>query len=311
MYAYILAAPHNHLQFAQAEFASLTGCEADGRIGIAPIAADISRAAFVSNCFHIAATGSSLAEVCADAQAKGLAWEGFRIETFYPGEGALFQSMEPVIAAANAITGRPDLTSPSVRIALAVAGDFWALGPIVSSYRSDWPAHEQRPHFFSASLPTRFSRGMVNLVASPGDTLIDPCCGVGVALIEALSCGIEAYGCDINPKMAGQAAENLCHLRLPQRVFVADARGLGGCYDAAVLDLPYGRNVLIHDGLYPDLLRILKRISRRSAIVAARDLSSQLECEFGFTVRRCVQVPKSNIIRHIHVVSAPEADDGT
>lgn len=304
MYAYVLAAPHFHLSLAQAELHTFTGCRTAGRIGLAPVAVDISRAAFISTCVHVTAAGMNLDEVCADARAKKLAWEGFHIQTFCPGEGSLFTSLEPVIRVADAITGRPNLTHPRVRLALIVSGDLWALGPIMSTYRSDWPAHEQRPHFFSGSLPTRFSRAMVNLVASPGDTLIDPCCGVGVALIEALACGVEAYGCDINPRMATQAAENLTSLGFPQRVFVADARGIGGRYDAAVLDLPYGRNVAIGEGLYGELLRTLRTIARRSAIVAARDLSSELEERFGFGVIHHIEVPKTTMVRHLHVVSA-------
>lgn len=306
MYAYVLAAPHFHLGLAQAEFCAFTGCTTTGRIGLAPVAVDISRAAFISTCVHVAAAGTSLDEVCADAQAKGLAWEGFHIQALCPGEGSLFTSLEPIIRAADAIVGRPNLSSPRVRLALIVSGDLWALGPIISTYRSDWPAHEQRPHFFSGSLPTRFSRAMVNLVASPGDTLIDPCCGVGVALIEALACGVEAYGCDINPRMAAQAAENLVSLGLPQRVFVADARGIGGRYDAAVLDLPYGRNVGVGKGLYGDLLGTLRTIARRGAIVAARDLSGELEEVFGFGVIHHVEVPKTTMVRHLHVVAAVE-----
>ena len=304
MYAYVLAAPHFHLGLAQAELCAFAGVRTAGRVGLGPVAVDIARSAFISTCVHVAAAGTSLDEVCEDARAKGLAWEGFHIETFCPGEGSLFTSLEPVIRVADAITGRPKLTHPRVRLALIVSGELWAIGPIVSTYRSDWPAHEQRPHFFSGSLPTRFSRAMVNLVASPGDTLIDPCCGVGVALIEALACGVEAYGCDINPRMAAQAAENLTSLGFPQRVFVADARGIGGRYDGAVLDLPYGRNVAIGEGLYGDLLRTLRTIARRSAIVAARDLSGELEEQFGLGVVHHVEVPKTTMVRHLHVVTS-------
>jgi len=302
VYAYILAVPQFHEELAAAEFHAFTGCEASGRVGLAPAAFDISRAAFISTCSHVAAEGASLDELCADIRAKGLGWEGFRIESVCPSEEMKFTSLEPVIAVADAITGRPNLSDPDVRLALTATPGYWTFGPIVSEYRSDWPAHESRPHFFSGSLPTRFSRAMVNLVASPGDTLIDPCCGVGVALIEALATGVEAVGCDFNPKLVGRAADNLRALGLPERVFVADARDLTGSYDAAVLDLPYGRNVGVSEGLYAEVLRTLGDIACRIAVVAARDLSAQLSADLGLRVLRHIQVPKSsNLVRHLHI----------
>ncbi len=304
MYAYILVPPQYYEDLARAEFHAFTGCEATGRVGLAPAAIDISRAALISTCMHVAARGASLDELCADIKAKGLAWEGFRIEDFCPSREVKFDSLAPVIAVADAIEGRPNLSTPSVRLGLIAMPEFWALGPIVSEYGPDWQAHERRPHFFSGSLPTRFSRAIVNLVAAPGDTLLDPCCGVGVAVIEALSVGIDAVGCDINPKMAGQAAENLRALGLPQRVFVADARRLSGSYNAAVLDLPYGRNVRISDRLYSDLLCTLRDIARRIAIVSPRDLCLELSAEVGLRVLRHVPVPKGNMVRHLHVAVA-------
>jgi len=305
VYAYILVVPQSHDELARAEFHAFTGCETASRIGLASAAIDISRAAFISTCIHIIAQGASLEELCADISAKGLTWEGFRIENFCPSEKLKFTSLEPVIAVADAITGRPDLSHPSVRLGLIATPDLWALGPIISEYAFDWPAHEKRPYFYSGSLPTRFARAMVNLVASPGDTLIDPCCGVGVALIEALAIGVNAVGCDVNPKLVGRTVDNLRALGLPQRVFVADATRLTGSYDAAVLDLPYGRNVSHGDELYTDLLRTLGTIARRIAVVAARDLSAELSDNLGLRVLRHIQVPKSNnLVRHLHLTAA-------
>ncbi len=303
MYAYILAVPQFHKELAYAEFETFTGSAAAGRLSFAPAAFDISRAAFISTCIHVQAEGGDLDELCANVRAKRLAWSGFRIEDFCPSEDLKFSSLAPVIAVANAITGRPNLSAPAIRLGLIATSGYWAVGPIVSEYSSDWPAHEKRPHFFSGSLPTRFARAMVNLVASPGDTLIDPCCGVGVVLIEALAVGVDAVGCDFNPKVAGQAAENLRTLGLPQRVFAADARHLSGGYDAAVLDLPYGRNVSATEGLYGQLLRAIGKTASRILVIAGRDLSVELSEDIGLRVVRHIEVPKTTLVRHVHVAT--------
>jgi tRNA (guanine10-N2)-dimethyltransferase len=308
MYAYILVPPQSYEGLAMAEFHAFTGKEASGRLGIAPVAVDISRAAFISTSMHMAASGASLHDLCADIRAKSLAWERFRIEHFCPSTSYKLTSLEPVIAVANAIEGRPDLTNPAIRLGLVATPELWSVGPIISQYMPDWPSHEQRPHFFSGSLPTRFARSIVNLVASPGDSLIDPCCGVGVVLIEALASGVQAVGCDINPKMIAQAADNLAVLGLPPRLFVADARRLTSRYDAAILDLPYGRNVNIHDGLYADVLHCLARIVRRIAVVAAARLPEELTANVGLTLVRHVKIPKNNLVRHLHLFSTHRID---
>jgi tRNA (guanine10-N2)-dimethyltransferase len=306
VYAYILATPQFHEQLGCAEFEAFTGATASGRLSFAPAAFDISRAAFISTCIHVQAEGTSLDELCGNVRHKRLAWSGFRIEGFCPSENLKFSSLDPIIAVANAITGRPNLSAPTVRLGLIATPRYWGLGPIVSDYSSDWPAHEQRPHFFSGSLPTRFARAVVNLVASPGDSLIDPCCGIGVVLIEALALGVEAVGCDLNPKVAGRATENLRALGLPQRVFVADARQLSGSYDAAALDLPYGRNVAVTEGLYGDLLRSLSNMASRLVVIAGQDLSAQLSEDIGLMVTRHIEVPKTTLVRHVHIATASQ-----
>ncbi|MFO7945665.1 MAG: hypothetical protein R6V19_02460 [Armatimonadota bacterium] len=302
MYAYILAAPQHHADFARAEFNAFTGQETSSRMGLADFAADISHAAFISTCIRVEASGESLQAMCADAREENLAWEGFRIQRFAPTPGFSVNTMDAIIATANAITGHPDLDNPTVVLGLIATPDWWGVGPVISRYRQDWPAHEDRPNFFSGSLPTRFARGMINLVAAPGDTLIDPCCGVGVPLIEALSIGVEAVGCDLNGRIIKQAAENLEAVGMPKRVFVADARELSGHFDAAVLDLPYGRNVPVTEGLYGDLLRKIHDIADRAAIVSAEDLSATLTREFDFQVGQHIRIPKNNMVRHLHVV---------
>ncbi len=59
-------------------------------------------------------------------------------------------------------------------------------------------------------MPPRLARIMVNLSAcTPGKVLLDPFCGVGTVLQEALLAGASAVGVDVNPWCVTAAAENL------------------------------------------------------------------------------------------------------
>jgi len=63
-------------------------------------------------------------------------------------------------------------------------------------------------------LPPKLAQTMINLAdPEPGSTVLDPFCGTGVVLQEALLMGFGAYGTDISPRMIKYSEENLAWLR--------------------------------------------------------------------------------------------------
>lgn len=77
-------------------------------------------------------------------------------------------------------------------------------------------------------LPPKLAQIIINLAnPSPGGTVLDPFCGTGVLLQEALLMGFKAYGTDVEPRMTEYANANLEWLDLPAtdwRLETADAR---------------------------------------------------------------------------------------
>lgn len=301
-----------------------------GRVVFAPQAVDIARSAYLLNCVSIEAQGDSLEALLEDCRRQDIRYEGFHITLLRPPPRVHARSNEVVLKVANAITGRPDLTNPKVQLAVvavrqgtgdreqvsATASDpspvtshlspeRWILGRVISQGENRWVEGMVRPIHFSSALPQRFSRALVNLVAAPGDTLIDPCCGIGTPLIEALEAGVVAFGADTNPKMLRGLAQNLKHFGLPLRLFRADARQLVGHYDAAVLDFPYGRNLLLDKDLCRDILTPLKQAVKRAAVVSAAPLDDVL-AEVGFRTVRYLTVHKGQMVRHVHVIVPQE-----
>lgn len=103
-----------------------------------------------------------------------------------------------------------------------------------------------RAYFHPVALKPKLCRAMINLATVREDsTILDPFCGTGGIMLEALRMKINAIGCDLAPKMCKGALANL--------------RGCGGSgslvangdacslpfrmdgIDAVVTDLPYGR----------------------------------------------------------------------
>lgn len=292
-------------ELAAAEAWAFTGCEAQGRLVYSPQAVDITRSAYLHACLKIEAHGDSLEGLVADCQRLGMAYDGFRLTLYRPPPKVDGHSEMIIRRVADAITGSPSLSAPRVRLGVVGSVDHWLVGRIISRGRNHWRRGIDRPVHFSSALPQRFSRALVNLVASPGDTLIDPCCGVGTPLIEASEAGIIAVGADHNPKMLRCLARNLAHLNLPLRLFRADARTLTGRYDAAVLDLPYGRNLKGPQTPPAELIAPLRTVATRSAIVSAGPLDSLLSA-LGLRIIRTAQVPKGQLVRYVYVVVPQE-----
>ena len=264
---------------------------------------DIRHSAYLRHGLALEASGESLEALLADIRAADLRWEGFRITLLRPPPRQDVHGPTAILSVANAITGRPNLSKPRVQLAVAATERGWYLGRVVTEGDNRWREGMHRPHHFSSALPQRMARALANLVAGPGQTLIDPCCGIGTVVMEAAAAGIIAFGADQNGAMLKLVAENLAYLGLPCRLFRADARQLVGHFDGAVLDLPYGRNTIGNRALWRDLLAPLAQVADRVAVVAPQDLGDLIS-ELGLRSVRHVVVPKGGLTRHIHLLTA-------
>lgn len=75
-------------------------------------------------------------------------------------------------------------------------------------------------------LPPKLAQILINLCGplKPGSTVLDPFCGTGVILQEALLMGYHAYGTDISKRMVDYSERNLKYLKLSNyKVEVGDA----------------------------------------------------------------------------------------
>lgn len=70
-------------------------------------------------------------------------------------------------------------------------------------------------------LPPKVARMMVNLAGC--DKILDPFCGTGTILMEALTIGLSAIGSDIDSRQVERARKNLEWLGKPAQLLVSDA----------------------------------------------------------------------------------------
>ncbi|WP_243895934.1 RsmD family RNA methyltransferase [Paenibacillus sp. F411] len=198
------------------------------------------------------------------------------------------------------IQGQARMKSPDVTFGLAATGGKWLLGELHLPPRQ-WLEHTSKPHNYSTGLSSRTARALVNIAVPrlEGTTFLDPCCGMGNVLIEALSMGLRAEGGDLNPLAVQGARVNLRHYGYGEDcVRIQDMNDRSGRYDAAVLDLPYNVCSVLPEEEKIQMLRSLRRLTGRAVIVAPEPLETLL-ADTGWTVLRHVQTRKGTFTRDI------------
>jgi modification methylase len=129
----------------------------------------------------------------------------------------------------------------------------WATGQIQPRRQRDGLYVEAvRAH--PAKMWPDIARAMIERYSWPGETVMDPMCGIGTVLVEAIRARRHALGVDCEAEWVRVARANVAHAREAHpgaagQVFCADARGLAGKLagrtvgfpvDLVVTSPPYG-----------------------------------------------------------------------
>jgi 23S rRNA G2445 N2-methylase RlmL len=308
MFHYLLACDESELELAQAELRVMIGASTRDRLALSSVGCDISRAAYVAQCAEVLVQAPTVPELVKAVADLRLHAEGFRVEVKRLGPVEdLTPSMVVSRSLADVIGGSPNLKSPRVMFQAFCGADGWQFLQVISTSRRGHLQQAKRPHNFSYALPARAARALVNLAAAPGDTLVDPCCGVGTCLLEACEMGIRAVGCDVSAATVYSARGNLRHFAYDCVVEQRDARLLEGNFDAAVLDFPYGHASHVERGLYEEVLAHVAQHVRRLAVVLG-DAGDGLFAQLGLKILESARVRKHNLVRHYYLLAGLRRD---
>ena len=181
------------------------------------------------------------------------------------------------------IRGKVQLGNPGSEYRAVCSGDRCYVGRLIR--RIDRGSFElRRPggraFFHPGVMMPRMARALVNIsLVRGGEILLDPFCGTGGMVLEAVLVGAQGMGSDIDPFMVSGSRKNV-----PEGFFFrADATTLplrSSCIPAVATDLPYGQSVSIAAGsldiLYTEALEEIRRVlmpGRRAVVVTHRDIS--------------------------------------
>jgi 16S rRNA G966 N2-methylase RsmD len=304
-YLYTYASREEEVSLCQVELHSLFGQEPEGGFIESPLKIDPSRSPFVRDRIDILFKGKSVEELVSQLEHLPMSEQTFRVvyikNEYLPQKLSLVERRALERRLGLNIPGEPDLINPERIFAVIYVNGEWFFGPYTKS-EAVWLHHQQKPHEYSTALSTRVARAVVNIaVPDPtGVVAIDPCCGIGTVLVEALSMGINIVGSDINPLVTSKARENIKHFDLNGEVVLRDIRNVMGQYDAAIIDLPYNLCSVITPKEQLEMLSSARGFTKKLVLVTVEKVDSIL-LEAGFTIKARCELRKGMFTREIIV----------
>jgi len=249
---------------------------------------------------ELIASAADLEGLVAQIASKTFSAEGFRIELLRT-EGAMpVDRWEAIVKIANAIDALPNLSNPRHRFLLLVRENGLHFGEITVEQDRSYEQHMDKPWHTSSSLAAQMARALVNLASPDARSILDPCCGTGTILLEAVSLGKMAYGSDRNPRMVGMSRKNLAHFGYQAEVRMVDASLLSQHADAVVTDLPYGRVLVMEEANVRAILANCAALAPEGVFAAGADITPWLS-EAGYADVKVLRVSKHNdFTRYIH-----------
>lgn len=283
-----------------AECRSLTGGVPDAAgVALCESIELVPRAAFVHKGLRVLARAPSFEDLVAAVEATAFAGEGFRIDVHDPSDRIDLPSLTVATLLADVMPFDPDLKHPRHRFIVAAATDEFLFGEVESEADSSYRRQDAKPWTTSSSLNGRFARALVNLVPD-ARSILDPCCGAGSIVLEAATLGLDAFGVDWKPAMAGMTRENLAFLELEASVAKVDSRTYHQQVDAVVADLPYGYSIDADETTTRAILEQCVANAPVGVFVAPADFTLWLEAAGYVDVEVCTVTKRAGFTRWVH-----------
>lgn len=266
---------------------------------------DPSRSPFISSKIDIQAEGSSVEEIFELVQTKVSPTATFKVvfvKNQAEKENFSFERRRWIEREIGIrIKGMADLKNPEMVYAIMYANKKWIFGKYEET-KNIWLHHKAKPHSYSTSLNTRLARAIVNIaIPNPeGIKAIDPCCGIGTVVVEALSMGIAIKGSDNNPLVMEGARENIAHFGYQSDIRLMDICDHADQYDVAIVDLPYNLCSVLPEEAKQSILRCARSLAKKVVFITVEPITSHLKAA-GFEIIEQCEVKKRTFTRQILV----------
>jgi len=299
-FIYTFACSDDESSLCSLEMRSLFGVETESLIIKSDVSIDPSRSPFVKEQIEIMYEGDTMNDILKQVEDIVLNDSTFKVIFVkindLSSEDKISYGDRRIIERdlGMHIEGEADVHNPDHVFGIVTLGGRWYFG----KYRLNeavWFLHMKKPRNYSIALGTRLARAAANIaVPNPlGVKAIDPCCGIGTVLVEALSMGIDIVGRDYNPQIVQGARTNIAHFGYVGEVTYGDIADVTEMYDVAIIDMPYNLFSSTTPEEQLSLLKHTHRFASKVVIITIETIDDMIQ-EAGFTIiDRCVAKKRS------------------
>jgi tRNA G10 N-methylase Trm11 len=222
----------------------------------------------------------------------------FRIEDGELGYETWIQS---VTELGKVIQGEVDMKNPSLQFGTTLIDGLWIFGTYEKN-ENPWEKHNLKPYTNSNSLETRMARSIVNIAVGQQvqPSLVDPCCGIGTVVLEALALEIPVVGYEISWIISEQAKQNVSYYGYDNCIVRGDMHEITEKYDVAIMDIPYNLFSHVTYKQQQDMINSSRRITKKIVIITCVDMDEDITSARFFIVDRCT-VKKGSFVRYVRV----------
>ena len=303
-FLYFINYQDNERELCKMEMRCLFNRETNEKYFFSDIDINASKSPFIKSKIKIIYSDESLDRMVRKIKEDNLSYDDFKVSYVKSEQGDVQYEdrLEATRKIGFVVNGYPDMHKPRNPLAVTKINGLWIFGEYE---RNDfkWQKHNDKPYSYSNALGLRMARALVNIAMKDNEegTLIDPCCGVGTVVIEALDLCIKVKGCEISKQIAYNARENVEFLGyLRDTIVCYDMHKIKDKYDSAIIDIPYGLFSPVTLEEQKAIIHTARNICEKMVIVTFEDMEKFI-VEAGFSViDKCV-VPKGNFKRHILV----------
>lgn len=262
-----------------------------------------SRSPFIKLRLTVLYTTTSLEELVQILTKEKLICNNFKFARFKLEDAALDydQWLHSATELGKVIQGEVDMQNPSIQLGITILHDQWIFG-IYEQNGNPWEKHNLKPYTNSNSLETRTARAIVNIAVGQKVTtrLVDPCCGIGTVVLEALSLAVPVHGYELSWPVTQQAKQNVAYFGYDDCIEHEDMHWITETYDVAILDLPYGLFSHVSYTQQKAILNSSRNITKKLVLVTCTNMDEEIASAGFSIVDRCT-VTKGRFVRYVRV----------
>lgn len=254
----------------------------------------LNRSTFLKGRIAILYKEKTIEEIEQKIIDQEVTFDGYKIQFIKLDKVEYKDRLQAMRVLGTAIEGDFAIKDPNISLALTYIDGFWVFGHYEQNEQT-WQERRKKPFNYSHALEVKLAKSIINIAIHNDFTLklVDPCCGIGTILIEALSSNIDIDGYELIPLVSQHANTNLTHFGLEPIVKNQDMKDINKHYDVAILDLPYGQFSSITRAEQIELITNTKNIASKAVIITMEDMSDIFE-SVGYKIEDKCRIEKSN-----------------